>query len=80
MVKTHDAIASAGKMFLQEAIILMWGIGLTSAIMAIREMLGDGWYSLLDHGNIHEVIWHSTVCYLVVMTIYETSNRMQRCR
>ena len=36
-------------------------IELSSADMPIPEMLGDGRQSILGYGDIHEVMWNSTL-------------------
>jgi len=54
-------------------------IGFMSTDMPIPVILGDGWQSIFDYGNIHEIVCNSTLSKILLMTIYETSNWMPRC-
>jgi hypothetical protein len=43
-------------------------------------MVGDGWQSIFEYGDIHNVMWHSTLFYILSIAIYQTSNSVRRCR
>jgi len=50
-----------GNVIVNRAIVETIWIGLTSADMPIPELLGDGWQSVFDSGDINKVMWNSTL-------------------